>query len=211
MDRVKIKAKAREIIKGKLFEIWKPVIIIWGIQILLTMILSVLGINPSDFSKEILPGIEITLVNIIETILLTPLSIGVVVYILNIIRNQEHQVNDIFKQYKNVIVIILVNLISSFLIIVGFAFLVIPGIIISLILAMTSFVLADGSQNIMETLRKSKELMNGYKWNYFLFNLSFIGWFLLGIFTLGLIYIYAFPYMSVANALYYEELKAIKE
>lgn len=207
MDRKKIKLKAKEIIKGKIFEIWKPLIIIWGIQILFTAILSCFGMQPNDFSMEIVPGIDVTLINVIETIIMAPLSIGVAAYVLAIVRKQEHQVADIFKQYKNIITIILVNIISSFLIIVGFAFLIIPGIIISLMFAMASYILADGSKDIIETLKKSKEMMKGYKWNYFVFDLSFIGWFLLGIPTLGLIYIYVIPYASVANALYYEELK----
>ena len=43
--------------------------------------------------------------------------------------------------------------------------------------------------------------------DYFVFGLSFIGWALLIAPTFGLIMIWLFPYMTVANAIYYEKLK----
>ena len=52
--------------------------------------------------------------------------------------------------------------------------------------------------------------MNGYKMDYFMLVLSFFGWLLLGIFTLGILYIWLVPYMNVTFILYYEELKKVK-
>ena len=51
--------------------------------------------------------------------------------------------------------------------------------------------------------------MNGYKWDYFVFQLSFIGWILLGVITAGIAYIFICPYINVATVLYYEELKKV--
>ena len=68
----------------------------------------------------------------------------------------------------------------------------------------------DGNTNPMDCIRKSKEMMNGYKMDYFMLVLSFFGWLLLGIFTLGILYIWLVPYMNVTFILYYEELKKVK-
>ncbi len=57
-----------------------------------------------------------------------------------------------------------------------------------------------------DSLKQSREMMKGYKWNYFKFELSFLGWIILGIFTLGILYIWLIPYMNIANILYYEKL-----
>jgi len=54
-------------------------------------------------------------------------------------------------------------------------------------------------------------MMNRYKRDYFVFGLSFFGWILLGIFTLGLLYIWLIPYMMTAEVLYYDELKKIRK
>ena len=62
----------------------------------------------------------------------------------------------------------------------------------------------------MEVIKESKRMMDGYKWDYFVFGLSFIGWILLVVITFGIAAIYVMPYMTVAQAMYYDELKAIK-
>ena len=100
-----------------------------------------------------------------------------------------------------------VNIIVSLAVVVGCVFLIVPGVIVGLMFSMTSYLLADGETNIGDVLKKSINMMKGYKWNYFVFCLSFLGWILLGVVTLGLAYIYVLPYMNVATTLYYEELK----
>jgi uncharacterized membrane protein len=55
--------------------------------------------------------------------------------------------------------------------------------------------------------RRSMEMMEGHKWEYFCLQLSFIGWIFLGVITccIGLLWVY--PYIYTANAEFYEELK----
>ena len=70
--------------------------------------------------------------------------------------------------------------------------------------------LHKGHRVLLNTLvKKSKEMMLGYKNDYFLFMLSFTGWILFSILTLGIGLIYVIPYITVCQALYYEELKKI--
>ena len=64
-------------------------------------------------------------------------------------------------------------------------------------------------EGFMDVIRLSKKMTYGHKWNMFVFNLSFILWYLLCIITFGLASIYVVPYVSAANALYYEELKKL--
>ena len=48
--------------------------------------------------------------------------------------------------------------------------------------------------------------MKGYKMNYFVFKLSFIGWNILAILTFGILYIWLVPYMVIAKTMYYDNL-----
>ena len=59
----------------------------------------------------------------------------------------------------------------------------------------------------IEAINKSKAMMKGYKGKYFLLGLSFIGWYLLGILTLGIGYIWLTPYVGLSTANFYENLK----
>ena len=54
-------------------------------------------------------------------------------------------------------------------------------------------------------------MMYGYKWNYFLLALIFIGWGILSIFTLGIGLLWLIPYIQVTMAKFYDELKTSSE
>ena len=57
-------------------------------------------------------------------------------------------------------------------------------------------------------IEKSMSMMNGYKMKLFLLDLSFIGWMILSVLTLGIGLLFLQPYMSTARAAFYEDLKA---
>ena len=73
--------------------------------------------------------------------------------------------------------------------------LVIPGIVKSVAYSMTPYILMDQPEiSATDALKKSMAMTDGYKWNIFLFDLSFIGWMLLSIITFGIVGIfYVFP------------------
>ena len=86
---------------------------------------------------------------------------------------------------------------------------IIPGIIKTYSYAMSPYILAD-CPNVRATdaLTLSKRIMAGHKWELFVFSLSFIGWYLLDILTLGLLGLfYVDPYKYSALACYYLEVR----
>ncbi|MDR2713515.1 MAG: DUF975 family protein [Clostridiales bacterium] len=85
----------------------------------------------------------------------------------------------------------------------------IPAIIKSIAYSMTPFILADKPNvKATEALKLSMKMTKGYKGNLFVMTLSFIGWFLLGCLTLGiLLIVYVLPYYTTTLSGYYEELK----
>lgn len=87
--------------------------------------------------------------------------------------------------------------------------LVIPGIIKSLEYLMVGYILADNPDiQPMDALRKSKQMMKGHKWNAFVLSLSFLGWEILSLLTLGLLDVfYVRPYIEATFAELYLALK----
>ncbi len=203
MDRLKIKAKSKNMINSKLFDLWKPMLYIIGIEIIFGIIINAAGVEPNS-SKEVI-------FSLIVSFLMTPISIGVYVYMLNFVRNKNYSTQDVFSQFKNFIPIILITFLVGFFVTLWSVLLIIPGIIAALSYSMVSYLIADGSTDVWETLKKSQEMMKGYKWDYFIFNLSFLGWIILGMLTFGIALIYVIPYINTANTLYYEELKKINK
>ena len=52
-------------------------------------------------------------------------------------------------------------------------------------------------------ITKSRELMDGYKANLFVLQLSFILWIIAMVFTFGVLGLYVIPYIQVSTALFY--------
>ena len=58
-----------------------------------------------------------------------------------------------------------------------------------------------------EAITLSRKMMKGHKWNAFVLDLSFLGWILLSILTLGILNIfYVWPYMSATDAELYKAI-----
>lgn len=90
--------------------------------------------------------------------------------------------------------------------------LIIPGIVMGFAYAMTPFILVEQPETkVTDALRKSREMMKGHKFDLFFLELSFIGWILLCIITLGIGLFWLLPYMQTTIAAFYNDLKAESE
>jgi uncharacterized membrane protein len=85
---------------------------------------------------------------------------------------------------------------------------VIPGIIKSYEYAIIPYILADDPKiSSKDAFKKARQMMKGNKWRLFKLNLSFIGWGVLCVLTLGVGSLFLVPYVSAASAEFYVELK----
>ena len=85
----------------------------------------------------------------------------------------------------------------------------IPGIIKSYSYALTPYLL-DDCRNVRakDALKLSMRMMKGYKWKLFVLKLSYLGWNILSVLTLGILSLFLVnPYYETALAGFYEERK----
>ncbi|MCR4674941.1 MAG: DUF975 family protein, partial [Lachnospiraceae bacterium] len=89
---------------------------------------------------------------------------------------------------------------------------IIPGIVKAYEYRMIPYILAENPEMRKEDVfALSKRMMTGEKWHSFVLDLSFIGWHILGVLTLGIVEIFwTLPYQSSTNATLYEALKYLK-
>ena len=140
------------------------------------------------------------------------ITAGYVKYLLDFVRTGEFNASTIIDTLKaKWLELIIAIVLMSIIIAIGFVFLVIPGIILALGFSMVTFIVVDTDTKGADALKASWNMMNGYKWDYFVFGLSFLGWILLTPFTLGILLIWLIPYMSVAGTIYYDKLKSLKK
>ena len=86
---------------------------------------------------------------------------------------------------------------------------IIPGIYKALQYSMTPYIAVEHPElSAKEAIAMSRRMTKGHIWDLFLLGLSFIGWILLGFFTLGIGYYWLLPYMYTTYAAFYGDLKA---
>ena len=147
---------------------------------------------------------------IISLLIAGPLSVGAAFFALKLARGQEAKTDDLFFSFNNN----LGNSILAYLLVfvfafIGFILLIIPGIIVALALSQTWFILAENpSMDSYDAVIKSKDMMNGFKWQYFKIGLRLFGLGLLCLLTLGIGFLWLIPYQYIVYAKFYEEVKA---
>lgn len=193
MNRVEIKNYAKEKLSGNLGSIWKILIIALGISLASTCVLSILfNKMDADFLDSLLG------------ILMMPLGIGTTAFFVSLIENTNFEAKDLFKYYHDFVKVIGVTILMSLIVMLGYICFIIPGIILTLSYSLVPIILIKKPElGIVETLKYSREKMQGHKLDAFVLGLSFIGWAILGALTFGILYIWVFPYMQLTFTKFY--------
>ena len=193
MNRVEIKNFAKEKLSGNLGSIWKILIIALGISLASTCVFSILfNKMDADFLDSLLG------------ILMMPLGIGTTAFFISLIENTNFEAKDLFKYYHDFVKIIGVTVLMGLIIMLGYICFIIPGIILTLSYSLVPIILIKKPElGIVETLKYSREKMQGHKLDTFVLGLSFIGWAILGTLTFGILYIWLFPYMQFTFTKFY--------
>lgn len=220
MNRGELKGKAKELVRGNKWYIWKPLIfyglITFGIALICGILDSALGLTTEkiveigDISYTYTQGGIFTIIaEIILSIIGFAFSIGYAKYVLSFVRGTKMEFKDLVNFGKdNLVIAILSGLLVGIIVFVGTLLLIIPGIIAALGLCYYKEVCADNPElGAKEIVKKSWELTKGFKLDLFVLGLSFIGWCILAGLTLGILYIWLIPYMIVTLTVAYEYLR----
>ena len=174
----------------------------WGLAIG-TFVVYMLIIGAIQTTTEFFP-----LVGLLLLAISGPMALGIAIFSINISRNQDARLEQIFQGFNNFNTSLGAYLLMLLFTLLWTLLLIIPGIIAVLSYSMTFYILADdNSIGAMEAIDKSKKMMDGYKWKYFCLGLRFIGWSLLCILTLGIGFLWILPYMHVSMVKFYDDIK----
>lgn len=208
-----IKKKALASLKGK-----------WGTGVLLTFtVFLVTTIVPmmaemmmsggfSAWVDEEEPSTAANLISLFFSFLFIPLSVASYWFYLVIARWNDPKISQVFAVYKEwelSLKVIGTSILMGIFTMLWTLLLIIPGIIKGIAYSQAFFLMKDNPEySALEAITESRKRMKGFKWKYFLMNLSFIGWIFIAIFTLGIGFLWLTPYISTANATFYNEFIA---
>lgn len=187
MENKQLRIIARNTLRGK-----------WGMGALITLIVMIISV------ALYIPYLGV----IIGVLVVLPLTFGFTVHFLQVMRGENFEVGKIFQgfnQYGRILGTTLLVEVYTFL---WLLLLIVPGIIKMYSYSMTPYVLLDEPElSYNAAIEKSMAMMCGHKMKLFLLDLSFIGWFLLSLLSLGIGFFWLIPYVRTAHAAFYEDLK----
>lgn len=147
----------------------------------------------------------LVIVIVLSIILLNPLNVAMRRFFIDNATDPETGISRknmgicFGKSWKNIVSAMFVTDVFIFL---WSLLLVIPGVYKSYCWRMVPFILSENlDMGGDEARKKSSEMMNGNKWAVFILDLSFLGWRILAIFTLGILnLLFTNPYQACTDA-----------
>lgn len=130
---------------------------------------------------------------------------------LLLIDGQEAKIGNIFEYFKVWKRAALTQLLRVIYTVLWTFLLIIPGIIAWYRYAMTPYILAEFPEiSPKEAIETSKKLMDGNKARLVCLEISFTGWAILCVFTLGIGFLWLIPYMNASKADFYREISGTR-
>ncbi len=197
MTRKELKTISKQQLKGN----WLNAI---GVILAVSVISWVLSFLGLEFEDNLWVS---TLLTIVTFLVIAPLELGQSAFFLKLAKNKEGKFTDLFSGYKNFLRAVGVSLLAGIIISIGFVLLFVPGIILSIMYSQIYYILAENpDMGVREVLKRSRVIMNGHKWDYFVLMLSFILWEILTAITGGLAGLYVIPYYEATFANFYLDI-----
>ena len=136
------------------------------------------------------------------------MEIGLIRYMTAFIKEQPHAFELLFSKFKDWKQVITTYLHQFVIVFLWTLLFIVPGIIKGYAYSLVSYILAENPDiSSKDALDLSEKMMNGHKGDLFAFQLSFIGWHLLAILTLGILEIWIMPYQQTATTKFLLDIK----
>ncbi len=213
MDRALLKRNAKINFKKQWGDSIAIILIMSSASLVLSLLMFIVqAIAPTDATYII--NMASSLLSIAFSIIVIPVfQVGYIRFFQKLRMNVPTGITEIFGNFKdgNLKNIVLTNLIMILKIYLWTLLFIIPGIIKAYEYRLIPYILAVRPDiDRKEAFRLSKVLMYGYKWKAFVLDLSFLGWLILSVYTMGILTIvYVSPYMGATYVEFYAFTRAM--
>lgn len=162
-----------------------------------------------DWALPLLIGLVTTifLLAVATSLVISILTVGYNKFNLDLVDGDNPSIARLFFAFPDWKRIIVAELMVFVRVLVGFIFFIIPGLIAAYTYIAVPYILAeDKTLTASEALEKSESIMRGQRGRRFILGLTFIGWDILSIITLGILSIWLTPYKQATFADFYREI-----
>ena len=203
MNNSEIRNVTKEILKGKYKYVMLPFI-------LATLLLGLA--QSQDLYSNLYESYGVSYVftfGSIALFIVGPISIGLATYSLSIVNEEDYSYNQIATGFKYFFKALFLYLLFNISVLIGTILLIIPGVVIFLMFSQIFYITAENPQiGVIDAFKKSASLMKNKKLQYLGLGLRYILFFILGVFTLGIWWLWLIPQAYVSFAIFYKELQS---
>lgn len=155
----------------------------------------------------ILSAVSFTIIG--SLLLIGAIEFGYCAYLITVTRNKDSDFGKLLSGFNRFGDVCITGVLKWLFTGLWSLLFVIPGIVKSYSYAMTMYIMQDHPElSGNDAITKSRQMMDGHKFDLFILDLSFIGWYLLGALTFGILIIfYVEPYRQVTRTNFYEQLR----
>ncbi len=136
-------------------------------------------------------------------LLVGPIEYGVKFAHLKAARNDRLDVTDMFAAFQNYWHAVLAGLLVGVIVVIGFVFLIVPGIFLWCKLAFTPYLIVDRKMGVIDAVQESWRLTSGHAGKVFCIGLLSIPIFIAGLMCLGVGVIVSIAWVRMAFASLY--------
>jgi uncharacterized membrane protein len=227
-SRKELKAEVKEVLRGR----WKEAILLSAIPIILTIIgvaitllsysfiqqriglFSDIGTNINRYESSYTEDFWSTIFGALSTFI----AIGISYTFLDWLRNPTMRIEPVKQAFqiftkKYFLGTFLIYIFTGFFTLLWAFLFIVPGIIKTISYSQAYFIYKDqkiltenGKVSALDCITESRKMMDGHKWEYFVLQLSFIGWGILSILSLGIGFLWLKPYVYCIYAAFYNNL-----
>ena len=134
-------------------------------------------------------------------------KIGHARFYLNVVDGYHASVGVLFSYFRRWSTALAATLLTYLFTFIGFCLFIIPGFIVMYSLSMTPFIIAeDDGITAVEALKKSNAMMRGNRFRLFSLHISFLGWMLLSVLSLGVGFLWLNPYVNASLTDFYRDV-----
>ena len=226
LDRIQLKRQAKEITRGARVSAYRFTLLYLVIGNALQLIDTYLSGSVAAYMQlnfpelpvpefllqtATVPGTVTLFVSVMVMLLVAVLNAGCVLYHLGVHRGEEMGYTTLFDGFSFVGKVILLNLAVAASVWLWSMLFVIPGIIAAYRLRFAVHNLCENPEmGVMEAMNMSTAQTRGFKMDLFVLDITFFGWRMLSLLTMGVLDIWVTPYIVQTNVGYFQQIKKIK-
>ncbi len=187
--------------------------IVFGVTVLPQMFdfLYRMGVRNADADQSspvfALVGALLMLVGLAASLLSSYLEFGIKRIFLKSVTAVPTGYADLKSSFLQYVYYMLAAFLYGLMAMIGYLFLIIPGIIVTLMFQFYPYIMIEKNVGPLLALQESMDLTRGAKWDLFVFGLALFGINILGVLALGLGLLITIPLSGLACAHVYTQLR----